>query len=990
MKRITALLATTFALLALAPAAHAEFGIESGSFLAKTHATVPMIANITGGIKHNARMIDTGSITAAPPITQAGAHPDATARFELNLEPSGAPYDNIKDSLVDLPPGFIGDPEAVPPCPLTAFANTAFNAEGKPVRDGCSPVSQVGVVTLHLDQLIGVRYTSPVYRLEAPPGFPAAFGFQVFAFGVFLLPEVRSSGDYGLTMKAPNISAQDSVKGATLTFWGVPADPIHDSERWDDVTQSWGAPSGLVAKPFIINPTWCGSGPLTTMISIDSWQEADHWLPEDRADPNYLAESPQPTGCEALRFGGPGAEASLTFQPAKHTAETPSGYEAKLTLPYNESPEGLASPTLRNTTVTLPEGVVVNPAGANGLGACSEHQIGYVGSGFPLPRPLHFTGEPAQCPEDSKIGTVEVHTPLLSHPLKGDVYVAAERENPFGSLLAIYLAIDDPETGIVVKLAGEVTPNPKTGQLTTTFTDNPQLPFTELDLSFFGGAQASLQTPAACGTYTTSSLLTPWSAPQTPAVTSTDSFKVQSGPGGSACVALESQQPNSPSFEAGTVNPAAGAYSPFVLHLARQDGTQRLKAIDVTLPPGLAGKIAGVEECPEAAIALAKSREVVLGAGALEQSSPSCPAGSLLGTATVTAGAGPDPYPVTGNAYFAGPYEGAPFSIVIVTPAVAGPYDLGTVVVRSALFIDAKTAQVTVKSDPIPTILQGIPLDVRSIDVDMSRSQFTFNPTSCTPMSVAGAVASAAGATAAVSDRFQVGGCRALAFKPGFHALTHATHTRAGGDYLHVLVASGQGQANIAKVHVQLPKRLPSRLSTLKLACTEAQFAANPAACPAGSFVGTATAYTPVLPVPLTGPAIFVSHGGAAFPDLDIVLQGDGVSVILTGNTFISRAGITSSTFASVPDVPVSRFDLVLPVGPHSALTGTGNLCSRVVTMRKRVRVRIHGRLVSRTRRVRRRVRVKLTMPTTITGQNGAVIRQSTKLAVSGCPKAKR
>jgi hypothetical protein len=975
------------ALLALAPVAHAEFGVEPGSFVAKVHPTVAMLT--IGGAQDEfaSREIDLAQIVGATPVTQAGAHPDASVSFVLEHTGTGVASklgEVVKDVTVNTPAGLIGDPNAVPACSREAFQRTyRVSVNEEPLADGCPPASQVGVATVHQGGgSVVARFTSAVYRITTANGKPASFGFAVDGNGIVIDPTIRSGGDYGLTVSTTDIDEEPfPLVDATVTLWGVPASPAHDAERFDNETREWGvALSSAEIKPFLSTPTWCESGSLMTSLRMDSWNEVGRFVPENPLDPNYLAQSPQPTGCEALRFGGPGAEASLTFQPAKHTADTPSGYEAQLTLPYNESPEGFANPTLRDTTVTLPGGVVLDPAGANGLGACSEQQIGYVGSGFPLPRPLRFTGEPAQCPDDSKIGTVEVHTPLLSHPLKGEVYVAAERENPFGSLLAIYITVYDPETGIVVKLAGKVEPDPQTGRLTATFTDNPQLPFTELDVSFFGGAQASLQTPAACGTYTTSSLLTPWSAPQTPAVTSTDTFKVQSGPGGSACVTGEAQQPNSPFFEAGTVNPAAGAYSPFALRLARQDGTQRLKAIDVTLPPGLAGKIAGIEECSDAAIAQARSREGVLGAGALEQSSPSCPAGSLLGTASVTAGAGPDPYPVTGNAYFAGPYDGAPFSVVIVTPAVAGPFDLGTVVVRSGLSIDPKTAQVTVKSDPIPSILDGVPLDVRSIDVDMSRSQFTFNPTSCAPTSVNGSVESPTGSRAAVSDRFQVGGCGSLRFRPSFSALIHARHTRKYGEYLHVVVTSGQGQANIAKVHVTLPKALPSRLSTLNHACPAATFAQDPAGCPSGSFVGTATAYTPVLSTPLTGPAIFVSHGAAGFPDLDVVLQGEGITIDLAGTTDIVK-GITTSTFASVPDVPVSRFDLVLPAGEHSALAAEGNLCARTVTTL--VKRRVHGKALYRKRRVKKRL--TLTMPTTITGQNDAVVEQKTKVAVQGC-----
>lgn len=943
-----------------------EFGIEAHSFLAKTTATTPLeIITPSKPQETFNRQIDVAGIEAASPVTQAGAHPDATVSFTLNHNGTGieaAPEaGEAKDVRVDLPPGLMGDPEAVPACGREAFQRSAFTSgEPTPLSDGCPPASQVGVAMLALHYSARPR-TAPVYRIVTAPGYPASFGIPVAGFGIILNASVLSEGDYGLAVDVTDVAASPSLWSSTVTFWGVPTDRAHDSDRWNGETQSWGATlSSAERKPLLSNPTWCESGPLTTSVALDSWQKPGHFLPEDPFDVNYLSESPQPLGCEALSFGGPGAEASLTLQPAKHAAETPTGYEAKLTLPYNENPEGFANPTLRDATVTLPEGVVINPAGANGLGACSEQQIGYVGSGFPMPRPMHFSGAPAECPEDSKIGTVEVHTPLLNHPLKGEVYVAEQgKGNPFGSLLAIYLAVYDRETGIVVKLAGEVTPDPTTGQLTATFTDNPQLPFTELDLSFFGGPQASLRTPATCGTYTTSALLTPWSAPQTPAVTSTNSFKIDGGPNGAGCVASETQQPNSPSFEAGTVNPAAGAYSPFAMRLTRNDGSQRLKAVDVSLPPGLAGKIAGVTECPQSAIALAKSREGVLGGGALENASPACPASSLLGTATVTAGAGQAPYPVSGNVYFAGPYKGAPFSLLIVTPAVAGPYDLGTVVVRAALFIDPHTAQVSVKSDPIPSILHGIPLDIRSIGVKMTRNDFTFNPTNCEPMSVGGTVESLAGAKAAVSDRFQAAGCRALPFKPSFSVSTQAKVSRKDGASLKVMITQKPGEANLHKVDVQLPKILPSREETLKLACTAAQFESNPAACPAESKVGEAVVHTPILSSPLQGPAILVSHGGVAFPDLDLVLQGEGITIIATGHTQISKKGITYSRFETIPDAPISSMELNLPEGKYSILgapAAKGSLCGR-----------------------------NLVMPTTIVGQNGAQIEELTRIKPEGC-----
>jgi hypothetical protein len=404
-----------------------------------------------------------------------------------------------------------------------------------------------------------------------------------------------------------------------------------------------------------------------------------------------------------------------------------------------------------------------------------------------------------------------------------------------------------------------------------------------------------------------------------------------------------------PGLIAGTADPQAGGYSPFMLSLSRSDGEQDLSGLTVSLPRGLLGKIAGIPLCPDA-----------------QANAGTCPEASRVGSVQAGAGVGPDPYFVGGSAYLTGPYKGGPYGLVVEVPAIAGPFDLGVVVVRQSLRIDPHTTQVTAVSDPFPRILQGIPLRIRRVDVTLDRPGFTFNPTSCTPMAVTGTVTSTEGASASVSSRFQAGGCRELPFAPKFTVSTQARTSKKNGASLDVIVGSGPGQANIGRVAVTLPKALPSRLSTIQQACPEAAFAANPATCPAGSDIGTATAHTPVLASPLMGPAYLVSHGGAAFPDLVLILQGEGVTLDLVGSIDIKKQ-ITSSTFASVPDAPISSFELSLPEGSHSALAAVlpakakGNLCG-----------------------------TSLVMPTTITGQNGAQIQQNTRIAVTGCAKAKK
>jgi hypothetical protein len=563
--------------------------------------------------------------------------------------------------------------------------------------------------------------------------------------------------------------------------------------------------------------------------------------------------------------------------------------------------------------------VAVSPAAAAGLVACSPDQIG-----------LHNAAEP-RCPDASKVGSVEVHTPLLPDPLRGWVYIAQQSNNPFNSLLAIYVVAQGD--GVLVKLAGHILADPGTGQLTTTFDDNPQLPFTDFKLDFFGGPRAALSTPESCGAFTTTSSLTPWSG--TAPVPPSDSFTI-----GTGCT-----KGFSPSFEAGSVNAQAGAFSPFTLTLSRSDADQKLEEIAVRMPQGVLGMLKSVPRCPEP-----------------QASNGTCGAESEIGHTTVAAGVGSTPLSLAGKVFLTGPYNGAPFGLSIVVPAVAGPFNLGNVVVRAAVQIDPHTAQVLVTSDPLPRMIDsvegmrsGIPADVRTVTVTIDRSGFMLNPTSCNPTSVSGTITSTHRTSVAVTSRFQVGGCASLVFAPKFTAVTQSRASKADGASLDVKVASGPGQANIAKVRVLLPRALPSRLSTLQQACLASVFDRNPAGCPAGSVVGTATARTPVLKDPLTGPVYLVSNGGARFPDLVLVLQGEGITLYLDGNTNI-RKGITSSTFEAVPDAPISTFDLMLPEGPHSALAATANLC-----------------------------RTNLTMPTTITGQNGAVVKQATRIAVSGC-----
>jgi hypothetical protein len=866
------------------------------------------------------------------PDTQAGSHPFAyTTTLAVNTEeregeitPAGG---DIKDIEVSLPPGFVGDPSATPQCTLEQFRQYA-NENLIEFKESCPAASQIGILEVTFG---GPTFWPEVYNLVPQRGYPAEFGFRVLGVPVVLVPRVRTGGDYGITTTFADIPDGFAMTRGRLTLWGVPSDPAHNSERgpcWgssgykDDAKEGGECPAGGVSKPFLSLPTSC-TGPLQFSARIDSYEQ-----------PGVYAEAqtttPAQTGCDKLAFAP-----DVIAQPEPAQAASPSGLSVEIQVPqtYNNS-VGLAESSLKDTTVTLPAGVAVNPSAGDGLAGCSEAAFG-----------LH-NGSEVACPEASKVGSVEITTPLLENPLRGSVYLAQQGNlpgngsNPFGSLLALYLAIKDPQSGVLVKLAGEVSPDPATGQLVTRFLNNPQVPFDSLRLSFFAGPRAAIVNPPLCGSYTTSTEMTPWSggAPATPGWT----FAIDSGPGGSACTAT---QPFSPQLVSGTVSNQAGGFSPFSLTFDRSDAEQNLARIQVTTPPGLLGVLSGVTLCGEPQARLG-----------------SCGPESEIGHVTVGVGAGSNPYYVTGRAYLTGSYNGAPYGLSFVVPAIAGPLNLGTVVVRAAVNVDPHTAALTVTSEPLPQILQGVPLHIRAVNVTLDREHFIFNPTNCNPLSIDATLTSALGASVPVSTRFQATNCTSLAFDPKFTVTTSGKTSRADGASLdaRIQVPVGGGQANFARVKVELPKALPSRLTTLQKACTAQVFDANPAACPAASLVGYAKASTPLLPATLTGPAYFVSHGGEAFPSLIVVLQGYGVRVDLIGSTFISKKGITSSTFASVPDVPVSTFELYLPEGPYSALAANGALCKQ-----------------------------RLTMGTELVAQDGAAIHQSTPIGITACAKSK-
>jgi hypothetical protein len=841
--------------------------------------------------------------------TQAGSHPfAATTEFHISSHISGGnlvPDANPRDIQVTLPPGFVGNPNAVPKCTQALFL--ANDIAPIPPYNSCPVDSQVGFV--EIDTAIGGPTPTvvklPVFNIVPPKGSPAVFGFNFVSFPLYLHAHVRTGGDYGVTAEMAQASQATPFVGAKFTLWGIPADPAHDPDRdlvcFPDGCTGSGQSISAPQTPFLTMPMDCAAGPLTTGLAIDSWLEIGAFQTDSFV--SHLGDGTPAgvDGCSRLPF-----EPAMRVKPTSSAADSPTGLSVDLELPQNESPKGLAESYLKQATVTLPAGLRINPAAAEGLAGCTSAEADLHGSG------------PANCPGSSQIGTVELETPLLDHVVKGSVYAAAQKDNPFGTLLATYVSVDDPQTGVAVKLAGKVEADEQTGQLVATFDNNPQLPFSNLHLDFFGGSRAVLRTPSSCGTYTTEAKMSPWSAanPDSPTpsevVTSLSKFAITSGPAGTPC----GGSGFAPKLEAGTTNPVGGASSPFTLRVSREDGTQELSTISATLPKGLLASLRGIPYCSDAALGSVPTAE---GTGAAQLADPSCPTSSQVGTVSVGAGAGPSPFYVnTGKAYLAGPYKGAPLSLAIITPALAGPFDLGNVVVRSALQVNPETTQVTAVSDPLPTILDGIPLDIRDVRVNVDRPEFTRNPTSCEEQQVTSAIGGIAGAQAHPSSRFEVGSCEALPFKPKLALKLKGKTKRTGHPALTATLTFPKGtSANTAKAQVGLPGSEFLDQGNIKTVCTRPQLAAH--ACPAGSVYGHATLVTPLLDQPLTGPVYLGTGYGTKLPMLVAELNGQ-IDVVVRGKIDTDKQKGIRATFAQVPDAPFSKFTLAMKGGPKKGL----------------------------------------------------------------------
>jgi hypothetical protein len=887
--------------------------------------------------------------------TAAGSHPDGSASFSFDREPDHAETAGSPDNIyVDLPPGVAGDPGAVPKCSGEQF-------DMNPVQ--CPPASQVGITEIALKyEVAGISSRIyPIYNLEPRKGKTAEFGIPDISnfTTVRVLAKARTNGDFGVTTFAPQIPAALDLFAQTVTLWGVPWAASHDRWRLPQGAEIVGSgnegiphsglapadqapyePSWGPIRPFVSNPTSC-SGPLSTRFATDAYQHPGSFTADgdpNLADPNWkqaTSAAPAVTDCEDVSFNP-----TISLDPTTKQSDSPTGLDVELAIPQNNeppagiandpsettgapaywrTPAGRATSHLRDTTVTLPQGMTLNPAAAEGLDACTSSQIGLTSAIGATP--LTFNNQPVRCPEAAKVGTVKVETPLLEEAdwPTGDVYLASQFDNPFASRFALYITLRSPERNLIAKLAGKVTADPVTGQLTTTVTENPQLPFDKFTLHFKGGPRGALATPPTCSTEPIHTTLSPYSDPTNPVVFN-QPLAIDQGPGASACAPTKAARPFNLGFSAGSASPIAGAHSAFTLRLTRPDGAQEISGLSVKIPSGFTAVLKGVPYCPDAALAAAASRP-----GKAEQASPSCPAASQIGTTTVGAGAGSPTY-VGGRFYLTGPYKGAPLSFAAVVPAVSGPFDLGTVVVRTALQIDPKTAQITAVADPLPQILEGVPLRVRDIRVDVDRPSFGLNPTNCSAMAVSASVQGASGATANVSNRFQLDGCQNLAFKPKLQIQLFGGTKRGDYQRLRATVQGRPGDANIARAAVTLPHSEFLAQEHIRTICTRVQFAAK--ICPAGSVYGQATAITPLLDSPLSGP-VYLRSSDNPLPDLVAALRGPDtqpIEVELSGRTDSKNAGIRN-TFDLLPDAPVSKFTLELKGGRKSLIVNSRDIC---------------------------------------------------------------
>lgn len=841
------------------------------------------------------------------PVREAGSHPDlATFAFDFNnvADPTPAvpdlklPAESIRDIEVELPPGFVGNPSAVGECTAAQLA-----------MEACPRSSQVGRIDVGLEgtqapgAFLGLKNIA-VFNMAHPRGAVTDLAFNVTRNIIHIKAELDPANDYAIKTLVSEINHFMPVYYQKLTIWGVPGHPSHNSERCYNELGYTGeeCPTESSGKPFLTVPSRCDIDHEMRLFDYDSWQNPGVFGPE--------IKYPMPgrtTDCDRPRF-----EPELDVNPTGQEANSPAGLEVNLAVPQNENVNGLATPPVKGVKVTLPEGMTVSPSFANGLAGCSLSQFGMSAGGIPNPAAVG-------CPDNSRIGAVSLTTPLLPQQLEGSLYLANQDENPFGSTFAVYLAIHDTEErGVLLKIPGRLDLDPATGQITTTFDDLPQFPLRDFTLAFRSGQRAPLINPPSCGSQRIAAQIASYARPDD-FIDVSSTYEVTKGAKGSACPASPGSRPFSPQLNAGTANPNAGSYSPFLFRLVREDQEQEFSRIGATLPLGATAKIAGIPLCPETAIAAISG---AAGTGRAQLASPSCPVASRIGTVSTGVGAGTEPDYFGGSAYLAGPYKGAPLSLAVVVPALAGPYDLGSVVVRAGIFVDPETAQVRVQSDPLPSIVHGVLLRIRDVRVNVDRSETMLNPTSCDPMAVEANVLSTGGAAADPFNRFQVGNCGRLGFAPKLAFKLKGGTNR--GDYpaLEAILRARPGDANIAKAAVTLPHSEFLAQEHIKTICTRVQFAAD--ACPPGSIYGRAKAITPLLDQPLQGP-VYLRSSSNPLPDLVAKLNGT-FEVHLVGKIDSVNQGIRNR-FEVVPDAPVTKFTLNLQGGRKGLLVNSRSLC---------------------------------------------------------------
>jgi len=817
--------------------------------------------------------------------TQAGEHADFTLSFQLTQEETGAPepYARTRDVEVKLPPGVIGNPQGIPRCSVQQLGND-------PVESECPIDSQVGVTEVTVSTPAAGTFTEPIYNMTPPGGdVVARFGFFAVSWPAFINVRVDPI-DYSILATIEGSPSAAGLLAASTTLWGVPAAPSHDLDRLTPLearnkeTPKGGRAAGLPEAPFMTNPTDCS---LQRQVTVTA---RSYSLPEQPS--TMSAPFPAIHGCEKVTF-----EPTFTALPTNTEASAPTGLDAELRIPQDETPNGRATSTLKSAVVTLPQGLSVNPAAGSGLEACSPEQVGFG------------RNESSHCPDAAKIGSAEVEVPALEDTLHGSVY---QRSPEPGHLFRFWLVTD--EQGVHLKLPAEIVPNPLTGQLTTFFNGipslggNPQVPFSSLRLHVFGGPRAPLATPADCGTYQTHYAFAPWSG--RPAVEGQTAMKISSGCG----------KPRfTPSLVAGTTHSTAGAFSPFVFTLTREDGEPNPETIAVHLPQGLLAKLGGVPLCPQDAAA----------GGA-------CPAASQVGRVVASTGVGGAPLwiPQPGKAptavYLAGHYKGAPYSVVTVVPAQAGPFDLGTVVNRAGIFVDPETALATIKTDPLPQILEGVPVSYRTIHVEVDRKNFTLNPTSCAKKKITATVTAVGGSTANAADGFQATDCSRLRYTPKLKLSFRGSTKRTGNPAVKAVLTQAPNQANTKAAIVTLPPTEFIDNSHISSPCTRVQF--NDENCPKASILGHARAITPLLDKPLQGPVYFRSNGGdRELPDIVADLRGP-IHVVLVGYIDSVRKKGTEisqvrTRFLNVPDAPVTKFTMALFGGRKGLIENSDNLC---------------------------------------------------------------